>query len=323
MVQFTHPLIAYANPAREGASAWRTLAGVLLVVAFVFLFVKVARIGMAEALLGDGGMDLLREASDLHRPLGVLMTLGAFLAVWPALWLVIPLVHRRPANTLFGPSGKLDWRHFRYGAAASMAVGAAAWGPVLWGLEEQPEVFPRLNEWALLAALALPLVFVQTAAEELLFRGYLLQQFAARSLSVLGWSVLPSLLFGLAHPGEGGWFAISWYHFVFGLVMAAVTSRTANLGAAVGLHFGNNFVNILLVSPAAQVSGLALFAVPESGSDFVPRVSYLVMMFVGAALFMGYMDLQFLRLWRAARRAEAAEAQARRAGMLPRTVAAE
>ncbi len=321
MARFTHPLIAYARPAREGAGAWRTLVGVALVAAFVFLFVKVARIGMAQALLGGHGTTLLEAASNVHRPLGVLMTLGAFLAVWPALWLVLPLIHKRRANTLFGPSGKLNWRHFRYGAAASMAVGAAAWGPVLWDLDGAVDVFPRLGEWALLAALALPLVFVQTAAEELLFRGYLLQQLAARSLSILGWSVLPSLLFGLAHPSEGAWLGISWYHFIFGLVMAAVTSRTANLGAATGLHFGNNFVNILLVSPAAEVSGLALIEVPEG--DLAPRVAYLAMMFVGAALFMGWMDLRFLREFRASRRAEAAEAHARRAGTGERAVAAE
>lgn len=302
MARFTHPLIAYARPAYEGAGAWRTLVGVALVAVFVYVFVKVARLGMAEALLGADGPLLMAEASDLHRPLGVLMTLGAFLAVWPALWLVLPLIHKRPASTLFGPSGKLDWRHFRYGAAVSMAVGAAAWGPVLWDLDGAVDVFPRLGQWALLASFALPLVFVQTAAEELLFRGYLLQQFAARSMSILGWSVLPSLLFGLAHPTESGWLGLSWYHFIFGLVMAAVTSRTANLGAAIGLHFGNNLVNILLVSPAAEVSGLALIEVPEG--DLAPRVAYLAMMFVGAALFMGWMDLRFLRQWRAARRAE-------------------
>ncbi|SFJ12996.1 CPBP family intramembrane glutamic endopeptidase [Albimonas pacifica] len=310
MTRFTHPLVAYAEPALRGAGVVRTVAGVALTVAFVFLFVKVARLGMAAALLGHDGA-AAREASTVHSPLGVLLTLGAFLAVWPALWVVLPLVHRRPANTLFGPQGKIDWRHFRLGLAVALAVGAAAWLPLMLVDGGEIEVFPNLAGWLGLALLAAPLIFVQCAAEEMLFRGYLLQQFAARSLSIIGWSVAPSILFGFAHPTEGAWLGFSWYHFFFGLVMAAVTSRTANLGAAIGLHFGINLVNIAFVSPQELVSGLALFVVPQTVDSFAPRVAYVVMMFIGAALFMGYMDFRFLRAWRAARRAEKAEQLAR------------
>ena len=303
MTRFTHPLVAYAAPAVRGASAARTLVGVLLTAAFVFVFVRVARMGMAAALLGEGAT-ISREAATMHAPLGVLLTLGAFLAVWPALWVVLPLVHRRPANTLFGPQGRIDWRHFGLGLSAALAAGAAAWVPLVatnWG---ELALFPSLRAWGGLLLLAAPLIFVQCAAEEMLFRGYLLQQFAARSLSVLGWSVAPSILFGFAHPTPEAWLGFSWYHFFFGLVMAAVTSRTANLGAAIGLHFGINLVNIALISPQNLVSGLALVVVPATVDSFAPRVAYVVMMFIGAALFMGYMDFRFIRAWRAARRAE-------------------
>ena len=310
MTRFTHPLVAYAAPAVRGASVVRTVAGVALTVAFVFLFVKVARLGMAAALLGPDGI-AAQQASTVQSPLGVLLTLGAFLAVWPALWVVLPLVHRRPANTLFGPQGRIDWRHFRLGLAVALAAGAAAWLPLM--LMHGPEigVFPSLSGWVGLALLAAPLIFVQSAAEEMLFRGYLLQQFAARSLSIIGWSVAPSILFGFAHPTEGAWLGFSWYHFFFGLIMAAVTSRTANLGAAIGLHFGINLVNIAFVSPQELVSGLALFVVPQTVDSFAPRIAYVAMMFMGAVLFMGYMDFRFLRAWRAARRAEKAEQMAR------------
>ncbi|WP_339949035.1 CPBP family intramembrane glutamic endopeptidase [uncultured Albimonas sp.] len=310
MTRFTHPLVAYAAPAVRGASLVRTVVGVALTVGFVFLFVKVARLGIAAALLGPDGI-AARDASTVHSPLGVLLTLGAFLAVWPALWLSLPLVHRRPANTLFGPQGRIDWRHFRLGLAVALAVGAAAWLPLILVHGREIAVFPSLSGWLGLALLAAPLIFVQCAAEEMLFRGYLLQQFAARSLSIIGWSVAPSILFGFAHPTEGAWLGFSWYHFFFGLIMAAVTSRTANLGAAIGLHFGINLVNIAFVSPQELVSGLALFVVPQTVDSFAPRVAYVVMMFIGAVVFMGYMDFRFLRAWRAARKAEKAEQLAR------------
>ena len=151
MSRFTHPLVAYAAPAERGASVLRTVAGVALTVAFVFLFVKVARLGMAAALLGHDGA-AAQEASTVHSPLGVLLTLGAFLAVWPALWVVLPLVHRRPANTLFGPQGKIDWRHFRLGLAVALAVGAAAWLPLMLvngpRIEVASPTRPRGPGWA-------------------------------------------------------------------------------------------------------------------------------------------------------------------------------
>lgn len=302
MSRFTHPLIAFSRPAQAGAGWLRTLLGVALVGLFVYLFVRVARLGLARALLGEGGAERLGEARDVTTPLGVLLTLGVFLSVWAALWLVLPLVHRRSGNTLFGPSGRIDWRHFGYGLGVSLLVGVIAWAPLLAASGPALSVFPDLESWALLFLLATPLVFVQCAAEELLFRGYLLQQFAARSFNVLGWSVLPSVLFGFAHPSEAGWLGMSYYHVIFGLIMAAVTSRTANLGAAIGLHFGNNLMNVLLVAPAHMVSGLALVSVDESVDIQNVRIAYLTMMFVGAALFMGWMDFRFIRAWRLAQR---------------------
>ena len=314
MSQFVHPLMAFAAPARAGASAWRTLAGLALAAAFVFGFVEVARLGMAAALFGGAAEPTLPwDARSPASPLGVLLILGVFLAVWPALWVVLPMVHRRRGATLFGPRGRLDWRHFRYGLAVSLIVGVVAWSPLVVAERASLDLFGRLETWATFAAIAVPLVFVQCAAEELLFRGYLLQQFAARSFSVLGWSVVPSLLFAYAHPSETGFLGLSWYHFVFGLIMAAVTSRTANLGGAIGLHFGHNLVNLLLIAPEAHVSGLALYRVPESVETSGPHVTYLVIMFVGAALFMGWMDLQFIRRWREAKKAKAAAADAARA----------
>ncbi|MEO1687935.1 MAG: CPBP family intramembrane glutamic endopeptidase [Pseudomonadota bacterium] len=318
MNRFVHPLQAFAEPARAGAGPWRTLLGLALTGAMLLIFVQAARLGMAVFLFGEDGAIALREQPEVAaefaspaKPVGVLLMLGAFVAIWPALWVVLPLVHKRPARTLFGPDGTIAWRHFRIGVALALVLGSVAWSPLLFRHGPSIVAYADIRAWAIVALLALPFIFVQSAAEELLFRGYLLQQFAARTWSILGWSVAPSLLFAMAHPAEGSILGISWFHFVFGLIMAAVTSRTANLGAAMGMHFGNNIVNLLLVAPAHMISGLALYSVPDSVDTTSPLVTYLVVMFIGAAIFMGLMDLRFIREYRAARRerAEAATAE--------------
>ena len=47
---------------------------------------------------------------------------------------------------------------------------------------------------------------------------------------------------------------------LIGLVLADVTVRTGGLSLAMGLHFANNAVAVLMLAAAAELSGLSLFA---------------------------------------------------------------
>ncbi|WP_148922039.1 type II CAAX endopeptidase family protein [Oceanicella actignis] len=296
---FVHPLRAFSAPAQARAELWRTALGAALAAGLAIGFGALARRGFFTAMAEGGPLATLIPpgAADM------LGTLVGFLGVWPALWLVVRVLHRRPGATLFGPDGRVNWRHFRIGLGISLGVGALAWLPILH--RHGPETFALapLGVWAPLALAAAPMIFIQAAAEELFFRGYLLQQIAARTWSILGWSVLPSALFAMAHPAAAGPLGISWYHFVFGLVMAAVTSRTANLGGAIGLHLGTNLVNLLIVSPERHLSGLALFVYPPGMDARAAIYTYIAVMFLGATVFMARMDLRFLREWKAHKRA--------------------
>ena len=116
--------------------------------------------------------------------------------------------------------------------------------------------------------LALPAILVQTAAEELAFRGYLMQGLAARFRSPLVWWLLPALLFGAAAlepgrvrrrtPGSSCSPPPS-----IGLVLADVTARTGNLSAAIGLHFANNVIALLVVALPSPLAGLSLWLAPR------------------------------------------------------------
>lgn len=119
-----------------------------------------------------------------------------------------------------------------------------------------------LHSWAIDALIAIPLILIQTGAEEALFRGYLMQQLFARFRSMLIRVALPTVLFGLLHwnpeaPGGSG--AIMLAAGFAGFALALLTIRTGNLYMAWGVHFGINLSAILLVSPTDYLSGLALF----------------------------------------------------------------
>ncbi len=58
--------------------------------------------------------------------------------------------------------------------------------------------------------------------------------------------------------GSNTWLIVLWAA-IFALLMADITARTGSLGAAIAIHFANNAVGILLISPPDYLSGLALY----------------------------------------------------------------
>lgn len=306
MPRFRHPLTEFSAPAKARCEYWRTALGILSLLALLAGLTVVMRAGAAVALGENAGMSARELFSfswhETVRPSSTtsfLIYVGTFACTWPALWLVLRVLHRRPMHTLWGPSGGINWTHYRIGLAVSLGMGAVAWLPFLHVLDLEALSLRQVSDWLPLLAIGLPLLFVQTAAEELTFRGYMLQQFAARSWTVIGWSIAPSLLFSALHHGEGQPLGLNWLSLVFGLVMAAVTSRTANLGAAAGMHFGHNIINTLLISGYATGVEPALIVLQPGVELRWPLMIFVLGMFLGAIIFMGRMDLKFLMEWRA------------------------
>jgi hypothetical protein len=201
-------------------------------------------------------------------PGAMLVVLATFLAMAAGPLLAVRLIHRRPAHTLVGRAPRA-LRDFVRGAAAVVLVYAVALALWSTAYDARPGLPP--GTWALLLVPAILGLIVQTGAEELLFRGYILQQLAARFRSPLIWAFLPALTFGLLHFDTGRLGGMAIWAVVattlFGLMAADLTARTGNLGAAWGLHFGNNAFGILILGTPGNLSGLALFLTPYSADD--------------------------------------------------------
>ncbi len=258
-------LARFADAAARRPAAWRILAGLVLIGAVYMggllaasgaLFFALGRVP-AQALLGR-----VAAATEPGPMLAVLASF-AFLAAGPPL--AARLVHRRPAASLFGPRARVVGDFLRMVAVVALVYGLAAL--LLPGDQGAPHLPPL--RWAALLPLALAGVLLQTGAEELVFRGYLLQQMAARFRWRLAWMLLPSLVFGALHfdPTAAVPVALGTMAAIalFGLVAADLTARTGSLGASWGFHFANNVMALLVVAPAGQLSGLSLriAAVPK------------------------------------------------------------
>lgn len=237
---------------------WRPLLGtVVLVVGSVLvtgiLYALVDGIGWAAGYpeLPDGGTDfgpIANTGLDL-----------AFIALdLPLVLLVVLWLGRRPAGTVASVTGRPRWRWLGWCLLA--AVPPMVLLPVVAGFLPGDEgdgggsdVWAGWQTFLVSLAMLAVLVPLQSAAEEYVFRGWLLQ--AAGAYLRSPWlAVLPqAVLFAAAHGWGTPWGFADL--LVFGVVAGLLTIRTGGLEASIALHALNNLLAFGV--SAAYVDGLA------------------------------------------------------------------
>ena len=268
---------AFVAPARSTSALWRFFLGLFVaVVAYVALnelyFQTIY--GLAGSAAPSLHGDLLKGAT----PQAMYLLLFSFGTMAMAVAVTVPIVHRRSAGSLLGLPRRL-WPSFRAVSGAMLLLGVtlAVLPPWSMGGELAPNL--PLSRWLLLLPLSLLAVLVQVSAEEIVFRGYVQQQLAARFNAPLIWMVLPSALFAAGHylPAEAGENAlmVALWAGVFGILMADLTARSGSLGPAIAVHLWNNVSAILIVSLPDDLSGLALYLTPFSMDDAAALRSWL------------------------------------------------
>ena len=258
----------FVEPARRAPQVWRLALGLMLTAA-VTIGLGQAIFALASALLPPArAWEFIAEAETGRRPLGALVFLVSVGALGMGAALAAKLLHRRRARTLFGPLVLAVPQFLRVAAAVGVLYAVltpftptgGALGPGL-----------ALGAWLGLLPLSLTALLIQTGGEEMVFRGYLQQQLAARFDVPALWMGLPSALFALGHYAPGlyganaGWVAL--WAFLFGMVAADLTARAGTLGPALALHLVNNAFALLVIAPQGDLSGLALYRLPFGPED--------------------------------------------------------
>lgn len=243
------------GPARARAELWRLPAGIILILSLAFFMGGAVGEALGSVVPADGTAE---------SPATMLVLLFGFGLLTLATFITVRLMHRRGLLSLLGPS-RAVLRDFWATAKGLALLLAALWllPPYDLGAPLEPNLEPGL--WLVLLPLSLSAVLVQTSAEEIVFRGYIQQQLAARFASPLVWILVPSALFAVGHylPAEAGDNAvyIALWAGVFGILMADLTARAGNLGPAIAVHFANNVSSLLIVSLPDGLSGLSLYTI--------------------------------------------------------------
>lgn len=260
------PHIQLSDAAKPSAGLPRVFAGLVLLIfgssAIGLLLGQVLR----ERAVNS---QLARDMLDLGTRPGLMTALFSFLFSIAVLWVVVSLIHKRGLRSLIGDKSAATRDFFRVFRALIILFAILLAVPMPEHLSLQ--FHQSFGDWLPWLLPGLAVIFIQIAAEELVFRGYLQSQLAARFENPAVWILLPSILFGLMHYnpadyGSNAIWVVAWAT-LFGVIAADLTARTGNLGAAFALHFANNINAILIVGMQDYWDSLALLNVPYNPRD--------------------------------------------------------
>ena len=271
------PFESYIAPARARTGFWRVVVGILLilfcwvasmlVMLTAFVISKLATNNSLEAAMAQ--LDSLMNS---HDPTAVLVMLLSFAGIWVGVFAALTWLHGQRFSTIFAPPGRHRIIDFLKGAAimpVSILLLIAISGGAGMGMGDPQPLMP-LETWLIWVGPILVLVFFQATAEELIFRGYFVQQLAVRSRYALVWAVIPSVLFGMLHYGDRPDGSDIYYigvTAVMGLIFCTLVWRSGSLWPAIGLHVVTNAYALTIVTVDGSLVGTQLWVFQKA--DFV------------------------------------------------------
>lgn len=256
---------------------WRSIGGVLLALSLYPLLTSavtdlVTGIGhlTSSASPAPGARGSLADYRDAARrfelPVGMLAANLALVALIPLAAALVWFVHQVRPRWLSSVTPGLRWRYLLVctGIGVTVLSAVAVLPPALTGvLTWAPQ--PQLVAFLLVIVLTTPL---QAAAEEYLFRGYLLQAFGSLSVSRWAGVVLSALLFAGFHGSQN--LALFVDRLAFGLAAGTLVVLTGGLEAGIGAHVANNLIaytTAALTSSIADIRAVRTLTWPDALQD--------------------------------------------------------
>jgi membrane protease YdiL (CAAX protease family) len=196
---------------------------------------------------------------------GFVMMLFPFIAGLIAFIILIKPLNYRTLKMTINGGRKIRWNRFFISATVWMILLALY---LIFYLKLDPENFTVNNKTSSLILLSIvSVLFIpfQAAFEELLFRGYLMQGFAALIKNRWFPVIMTSILFGLMHGfnpeiKEFGFFTMMPQYITFGMIFGIITILDDGIEAAMGAHTANNiFLCIMVTNRSSALQTRALY----------------------------------------------------------------
>jgi len=264
-----------------GVGAWRCVGSALATLAG-FALAAVAFVAAAVWLV-----PLLGLSMDGQRVQLVLLY-GAVAASLPVVLITVRLIERRPVGTLWSVRGRPRWSWLGVCLCVAVpAVLAMATAMMIIGMvtgnggPAAPVEWVRwdgIGEYLAGLALMLSIVAVQTAAEEVIFRGVLLQAAGRFFRSMWPPVLIQAVVFAAVH-GVGNWWG-SLTMLCVGVVLGWLAVRTGGLEAGIALHLVVNVLPIPILFAATGENGSIAAGTAADATAWIAAVQP-----VGAAIY--------------------------------------
>lgn len=200
------------------------------------------------------------------RLLQFLVTMSSFIPFLGATLLAVRFLHERRLKTLITAADRIRWKRIFSGAAVWFCISVliasveAFLYPGRYVLTFQPVAL------LLFAVFALIFVPIQVAAEEVFFRGYLLQWMGLRIKNKWLLSLLNGILFFLPHAANPEMatnsLLVGLGYFAIGFFFALITLQDNGMELALGAHTANNLFVVLFANYATSaLPSPALFTI--------------------------------------------------------------
>lgn len=270
--------LRFSDLGRLGRTSWRRhLAGFGVVVGCWIILGGAASFAAIRPLSAPGAGGPLSWYLVVNLPFPFLLA-GVLIAV--------RFVHRRPLRTLVTTRARIDPGRIATAFALTLLLAGSA---TAVQMAHSPERFAwtfDATRWLLSLPLIVVVTCLQTTAEELFFRGYLLQAVGVTTRRAWLLVLVNSVVFAAAHLGNpemsSGALPVGALYLLLGAFFTVLTLRDGRLELALGAHAANNLMVALLVNhPNSALPTRAVWQVSE-----LDPVFSLVSFLIGAAVFL-------------------------------------
>ncbi len=217
------------------------------------------------------------EKIGINKSLLLALMMGMFVFTLLFLWLALKFVQKKPLSSIITGFEIIRWNRyfFSFGIWAVLILVLT----LVSYLTSPEEIELRFDAGNFFILLVVAIIFIpiQTATEELIFRGYLMQGFGLAFKNGIMPLIITSVLFGLMHASNPeakahGLLIMMPYYIFFGAFLGVLTLLDEGTELAMGIHCANNLMSSLLVcskNSVLQTDAIFYTSSENPGGEFI------------------------------------------------------
>lgn len=247
---------------------WMYLLGILSAFTGYLTFQLIMMIPIMSAANSKGiGMDeILKNPNILFNPdmigmnrsIMLALMMGMFVFTFLFLWFALKFFHKKNLTSIITGFANIRWKRylFSFSIWSTLIIIVTLISYVT--SPQDMEIRFEPSKFIVLLIVAVIFVPIQTATEELIFRGYLMQGIGLIFKNGIFPLIITSVLFGLMHGSNPeskahGLLIMMPYYILFGAFLGVLTLLDEGTELAMGIHCANNLISSLLITTKNSV----------------------------------------------------------------------